>query len=484
MSTRERELELKVALLKDKQTFLLNQCRQFRKKIKTITESHVALREKYLVRGGQLKKQKRKKNTVFTYGGGECIARHKYDVATVRLCLSVYLLGSCSFRGVVRVLEYLRLSAGLDIGEVPCKSSIENWVQKCGHYLYEHPDLSVYRSGYALIIDECLVVGQERMLVILGIGANKEGETALNLSCAQVLLMEVKRSWTGEEIAERIEKVEAKVGTGASYIVSDSGANLIKGIGLSAVPRIGDCGHEIARQMESLYKKEARFMSFVTACAQSKLKMVMMPEGYLAAPRQRTIARFMNLGPLLNWAARLLANIDSLEIEDRKAYAWIKEHREIIEELNGTLTTVTRLLKLLKNHGLCSETVTQCARICSTFNTNAVGLPAKWMSGIKLYIEEEGKKLPDENTMWHISSDIIEALFGRYKEHKADNKLYGVTMFVLALPVLTKTDTEKHRVNIDFKTALESTLMTSLVRWNDNHLTENQVTKRRKVLKM
>src|SRR5665213_958880 len=201
---------------------------------------------------------------------GEAIARHKYDVPTVSLCLSVYLLGGCSFRGVVLVLEYLRLSAGLDIGEVPCKSSIENWLKKCGHYLYEHPDLSIYSSGYALIIDECLVIGQERMLVILAVKAGKEGEIALCLSGAQILLMEVKRSWSGDEIAERIGKVEAKVGTKAAYIISDSGANLVKGIGGCEAPRVGDCGHEIARQMEGLYKTEPRFVGFVAACAQSK----------------------------------------------------------------------------------------------------------------------------------------------------------------------------------------------------------------------
>jgi regulator of replication initiation timing len=482
MSTRERNLEIKVELLSDKNTSLLFECRQLRKKLKTVTDSRATLRKKYGHRTEELKKKKRRKSSLFTYGGGEHISRHKYDVPTVKLCLSVYLLGGCSFRGVVKILQYLRLSAGLDIGEVPCKSSIENWLKKCGHYLYEHPDLPVYNSGYALIIDECLVVGQERMLVILGICANKEDKTALSLSGAQVLLMEVKRSWTGEEIAGRIGKVEAKVGTKASYIVSDSGANLVKGIGVSAVPRIGDCGHEIARQMENLYKKEARLISFATACAQSKLKLVMMPEGYLASPRQRTIARFMNLGPLLKWAARLLANVETLSIEERKAYAWINEHRSIIEELTQTLITVTKVLELLKNKGLSFETVAQCAQICTT--TNATELPAKWMSGIKQYIEEEGKKIPDENTVWHISSDIIEAMFGRYKEHKADNKLYGVTPFVLALPVLTKTDTEKHRINIDFKKALESTTMTSIAAWNDNHLIQNQVIRRRKALKV
>ena len=489
MSARERELELKLmqlsksyALLLDKNKVLSNLGRQYRKKIKSITESRVAIREKYGRRTAQLKKQKRN-GALFTYGGGSAIARHKYDVPTVKLCLSAYLLSGCSFRGVVRVLEYLRQSAGLDIVEVPCKSSIENWVKKCGHYLYDHPDMSVYSAGYALIIDECLVIGQERMLVILGIRANKVGETALGLSDAQVLWMEVLRSWTGEQITERIAKVEAKVGTKAAYIISDRGSNLVKGISGCALPRIADCGHEVARQMEGLYKGEARFTAFVLACTQSKLKLVMMPTGYLSAPRQRTIARFMNLWPLLKWASGLLRNIGTLEGEDAVAYSWIKDHREIINELVMALGTANELLKLLKDNGLSYATVDKCTQKCDTFTKTTAGLGTRWMDGIKRYVQAEGAKLPDKETVWHVSSDIIESLFGRYKAHKADNALYGVTPFVLALPVLTKVNAERHRVKVNFKAALEGTLMHELNHWNSNHLIENQVVKRRKILK-
>jgi len=490
MSTRERELEVKLAketeyriIAEKRVSSLLKQCREERKKTKSVIDSRSALQLKLKRLRGQFKKHNRK-NALFAFGGGEAIARHKYDVATVKLCLNAYLLSGCSFRGVVRVLEYLRFSGGLDIAEVPCKSSIENWLKKCGHYIYGHPDVSVYSSGYALIIDECLVIGQERMLVILAIKANKEDGTALCRSDAQVLWMEVQRSWTGEQITERIGKVEVKVGTKATYIISDRGSNLVKGIGGGAAPRIADCGHEVARQMEGLYKGDARFCAFVLACAQSKLKLVMMPTGYLAAPRQRTIARFMNLWPLLKWATCMLRNIGSLEGEDSVAYAWVNDHREIIEELTMALGTANELLKLLKDNGLSHGTVGKCTQICNTFVKTAVGLSGLWMEAIIGFVKSEGTKLPDNTTVWHMSSDIIESLFGSYKVHKADNGLYGVTPLVLSLPVLTKINAEAKVVKIDFKVALEGTLMDELANWNAIHLVENQVVKRRKILKM
>ncbi len=122
--------------------------------------------------------------------------------------------------------------------------------------------------------------------------------------------------------------------------------------------------------------------------------------------------------------------------------------------------------------------------VCEIFAQNAQGLPAKWIDKIKQYLQKEQEKLPDEKTVWHVSSDIIESLFGAFKSCKADNPLYGVTPFSLVLPLMTKIDPEKPKLNMDCKEALEGTFMTDLKKWNNEHLIENQVVKRRSVLKI
>jgi hypothetical protein len=478
-----KELELKIGKLKGKNKALLKEKRASDKRMKYILFSKKTLRQKYKAVKSE-NKDLRRKNKLLKAGKGERILRHKYNVIAVNLCVSIYLLGGCSFRGVVRIVEYLRLFMGLDIADIPCKSSIENWVQKCGHYIYEHPDLSKYKDGYGLIIDECMVIGQERMLAILGVKANKEDTQALNLCQAEILSLQVKPSWSGEEITESLQKVGEKMGEKADYIVCDGGANLGKGIKGYKGLRVCDCGHEIARQTEQVYKEDKRLTLFSKAAAQTKFKEVMKDTSYLTPPKQRSIARFMNLSTTIEWAKKILGNFNSFNEKEQKAFGCIKEHSSIIEELDRVFDTSNAMLKLLKNNGLSFKTIKECTSICEAFAQKAQGLPAKWIGKIAQYLQKEKAKLPDEETVWHVSSDIIESLFGTFKSRKADNPLYGVTPFTLALPVLTKIDPQKPEINIDFKEALESTFMSDLKQWNSDHLIENQVVKRRMVLKI
>ena len=65
---------------------------------------------------------------------------------------------------------------------------------------------------------------------------------------------------------------------------------------------------------------------------------------------------------------------------------------------------------------------------------------------------------------------------------KSDNKLNGVTTSVLLLPVLTKLDSHKGIVDINFKESLESIFLKNINSWRDDNLTENLLFKRRRAL--
>jgi hypothetical protein len=169
---------------------------------------------------------------------------------------------------------------------------------------------------------------------------------------------------------------------------------------------------------------------------------------------------------------------------EQKAYESIKEHKEIIEELDGVLAVSNRLLKCLKTNGLSYKTIKECKGMCKSFAKKAQGLPVMWIKRIEQYLQQEESKLPDDKTVWYVSSDILESLFGKFKACKADNGLYGVTPFALILPIMTKIDTENYRVDINYRDALEGTFMSDLEQWNTDHLIENQVIKRRQVLKI
>ena len=104
---------------------------------------------------------------------------------------------------------------------------------------------------------------------------------------------------------------------------------------------------------------------------------------------------------------------------------------------------------------------------------------------IMQYLKEEVNKLPkNSKACWHASSDIIESLFGIYKDRKSPNSLHGVTPFVLLLPLHTRIGTDDGKiVHFDFKHSLESVYLRDIDKWKKENLLENQVYKRIKKLK-
>ena len=80
--------------------------------------------------------------------------------------------------------------------------------------------------------------------------------------------------------------------------------------------------------------------------------------------------------------------------------------------------------------------------------------------------------------LYEVITDIIESLFGKYKERKSPNKLYGVTTQVLFIPLYTKLLNPQIANDFNFKAVLEEMKMNKIKDWSDENLTPNLVTKR------
>lgn len=166
---------------------------------------------------------------------------------------------------------------------------------------------------------------------------------------------------------------------------------------------------------------------------------------------------------------------------EQQVYGFVKQHRSIIKELGGVFALVNDVLEVLKKKGLSYSTIAACLAKCRASANQGVSRVKALVNKIKDYLKAEQVKLPDRQTVWHASSDIIESLFGFYKSRKAPNSLHGVTAFVLALPLLTKAGTTM--IALNFKEALQAVYMKELKQWSRDQLVQNQVVKRNKTFK-
>ena len=116
----------------------------------------------------------------------------------------------------------------------------------------------------------------------------------------------------------------------------------------------------------------------------------------------------------------------------QEAYSFIKDYESLLKELQAVLCAVRHIEAICKNEGFSVMTSRKCKLYVITHVLgNAHSRQAR--AGI------------------NISSDIIESTFGIYKSKKSPNKLYGVTSFVLTIPLYPKVSNESVTKTINFK---------------------------------
>ncbi|MEH0158462.1 hypothetical protein V6R21_30695 [Limibacter armeniacum] len=407
------------------------------------------------------------------------IAGHKYNVLMVSICIHLYVVGGCSFRGVVSCLQYLNSALGWHLTSLPSKSAVETWVKKLGYFSFNQGEGRFTDKEYALIVDECMTIGDERMLMVLGVEAENTTAEVLTTADADVLHIEVQKSWKADQIKRVLKEVAQTQGEAPKYVISDSNNNLVAGIKAAELCRVKDVGHQLALLAERCYKKDDRYIAFMKSLGACTHKNIMKPVAYLLPPRQRDHSRFLNLTPTIDWVLAIQKKYSTLTREEQECFAFLQEHNEIVKELETLVVITCKINKHLKNSGLSTESIDVCLSYCET--VTPYEKLNKFIETVKTYLKEEVSKL-EEQACWHCSSDVIESLFGIFKYRKSPNKLYGVTSYVLYLALVTRKLAGKVVLDIDIKSAQEQVFLSKIKEWEVNYLKENQVLKRMKAL--
>jgi hypothetical protein len=399
----------------------------------------------------------------------------------VSLSVQLYVKSGCGFRGVVTILSILKELLGWD-SELPCHNSIENWVKKSGLSIYKEPEKPITQKDYAMITDESMMIGSQKLLLTLGVKAKHQGKP-LSHADVEVLGMSTRSSWNSQAVCSELEDVSKRINHRPMYVISDNASIMNQGISKFNTLQIKDISHTLGMFMERVYKKDEEFNAYMKELSQVKQKQVMNPVAYLLPPKQRSIARFINLSQVVEWSDKILINYAKLTTEERKIFSFIPQYSSFINELRTVLSCINSVEYEIKHNGLSFKSVKNCMKYIERdlVGNKRVTRIAEQMVD---YLKAETKKLPSSKTRWNASSDIIESIFGVYKDRKSDNPLHGITSFVLFLPLYTRLGAKDNIVPFDFKSSLESVFMSDIDDWKKEKLPENLVYKRIKTLRV
>ena len=382
----------------------------------------------------------------------------------VYITLQLFLIARISFRGISRVLSVIGSYLGLS--KTPCVQTIINWVTRLSISRMKKISHKITESSrdFICVIDISIGLGAGKILAVLLLDTrhhllNKGAPMLENVHCVGV---SVADTWTGETIADFLEKVIVVGGQPVSYL-KDGGtelgkaARLLNDRGYSSVC-IDDVSHVIANLLKHEYQEHPMFETFISACGKVSKKFKQSVLGCLVPPKVSTKARFMNFHRLVKWAEQLLKHSpkggvpkDSLISKLRKAFDKLPECKTFISKFLRDADSLLKCQKVLKTKGLSQDTYNECQDLVKTIpERSAVRIGFEnWMKkelsiAIKLGLGKIG--MP-------ISSDCIESLFGVAKHH-GTGEIKDANGIALRLPTfcgeLTPEDA-KNVLNISVK---------------------------------
>lgn len=385
-----------------------------------------------------------------------CVALPKVDL--VWLALQLFLVARIGFRAVSRVLSLLAWALG--IKKAPCPQTVINWVMRLAIVRIEAArslkglplSQAPFTNGLIWMIDISIGLGTGKILAVLAVDAHHHQLTPAALSLAHVhcIGVAVADSWTGETIADVLQRLIAPMGRPAAYL-KDGGSELHKAVALLgeqgvSSPCLDDISHAVAGMLKRVYQEHPAFATFLAACGRvsSKLKHTIL--ACLAPPKVRTKARFMHVHRLFTWADRVLklspaggAKTGSTLAKLRACLDQLPACKALIQRFRADALGLLACQKILKIKGLSHDTRAQCEPLIDTMPSSAL------RQEFRAYLDFELKTattLGLDHLGVPISSDAIESLFGVAKCHGV-GETQDAARIALRLPTLCGVPTRE-----------------------------------------
>jgi hypothetical protein len=375
----------------------------------------------------------------------------------VWLALTLFAGARISFRAVSRVLQVL--ADWLGIGKAPCPQTVINWVMRLSMVRLQSVKmlqgaarhLIPLTNGLIWMMDTSITLGTGKLLSVLALDAHhyQLAGGAPGFQHVRCVAVAVSPSWTGECLADLLERVISVVGRPAAYL-KDGGSELKRAVDLlsergQGSPVIDDISHAVANMLKRRYETHPQFSTFLSACGRvsSRLKHTVL--ACLTPPKVQTKSRFMNVHRLVRWADRVLgflpagrAKAGSVLSKLRTCLDDLPACRTLIRQFRDDAVALLACQKILKTRGLTHDTLTQGEPLLDTMASVRV---RQEFSRYLHHQLETAKPLGLDEVGLPISSDPIESLFGLTKQHGV-GPVKDANRMALRIPALCRLPTQ------------------------------------------
>jgi len=296
----------------------------------------------------------------------------------------------------------------------------------------------------------------------------------------EVLAVEIHRKACATNVLAALKTASHRTGEPAQ-IVSDHGSDIKKGVELFIEENPGikytyDITHKAALLLKQHLKDDPNWQRLVKQTCATKRAVVHTDLAFVAPPKPRDKARWLNLDSYLDWAEKVLAfadgreknrhdetNDDAVDWEKfEEKFGWLREFRPQLREWRTMLDLLQAAKDEIKLNGLRPKSAEQFEKAVAETQLDSERLRCL-KDQLLNHIRTESILTTTTNERdqpWLGTSDIIESILGKYKNFSARTPMREVGKTVLTMPVFTSDVTLS-----EVKEAMESISTKDLREW-------------------
>lgn len=370
----------------------------------------------------------------------------QFSVTVVQLAVDLVRQVGVSMRGAAAGLALMASRLGLDI-EMPSFGAVRSWLLRLGCYALT---CALPTGDWVLLLDHTVQIGPCKLLVIVGcpLASVPFGERPLRHSDLHLVGMSLMEHSTDKTVAAELEKARERVGA-VCQCVSDGGSDVSGGVKLfqqkqAGVAHVHDMAHVAAIWLKQIRGRDTKWTDFVAKLAQAGAKVRQTRDAHLRPPTVRAKARFMNVGPTLRFAGRVLRLLDKGEpsARVRENYAWLDEYRQEIANWQNEQAVVDMTLEYVRTHGIGLDAERQLDAawlpMQLTPGSGAYDLATRLRTAVR---NESVQAKPGEKLV--ASTEVLESIFGKLKRLEGDYANDGFTGLTATLGAFLGEQTEE-----------------------------------------
>jgi hypothetical protein len=405
--------------------------------------------------------------------------------SVILLCLHLFIYAVISFRSIPRIIRQFEHCTPLTLGWQPHFTSVINWMHRLGLGLLNQ--VKKIEEDWLAIIDHSIGIGTKKALVVLRVRvdalSSKNG--AIQLEDCECIGIDVPEKVNGETTAAALEKIFKRSGKPVG-IIKDCDATLNKAFRLVAeqsedeICAIDDIGHVLASGLKADYEKKETFKDFVSIVSNGAKCLYQTNLAGFIPPKIRSKGRFQSISRLGKWVKKMLSFLNGKQCskEDQRrleeSFDGLIESGPCIESFCDATALTNQVMGILKNEGLDQSTYERCIELSNELPeySEVKKRLQDWLDK-HIVVVKKLTKLPSL-----ISSDIIESLFGQFKNIISRGPSPEMNRSVLFIPTICGNQADTTMLGM-----LSITSKQDVEKWAQDNIGQTITQKRRHFFK-